>query len=96
MNGSDQVPDDFRALIEAYALGALDPEERAAVVAHLVIGCAECTKALLESRWMVSQLAHLSPESAPSDMLRGKLMHTVRAEAAAAELTWWACQRSPR
>ena len=94
MNRSDQVPDDFRELIEAYALGALDPEERAAVAAHLVVGCAECTNALLESRWMVSQLAHLSPESAPSDMLRARLMHTVRAEAAAAELTASAAPKS--
>jgi anti-sigma-K factor RskA len=82
VNSSDQFRDPFRELIEAYALGALDPEERAAVAAHLANGCEECTKALAESRWLVSQLAYVAPESAPSDMLRGRLLRTVRAEAA--------------
>jgi len=77
--------DQFRELIEAYALGALDPEDRAAVAAHLATGCAECTKALGESQWLVSQLAYLAPEAAPSDMLRGRLLKTVREEAAAAK-----------
>jgi hypothetical protein len=81
VNGSDP----FRELIEAYALGALDPDERAAVPAHLASGCAECTKALEESHWIVSQLAYLAPKSSPSDMLRGRLMQRVRAEAAAAK-----------
>lgn len=77
--------DPFLELIEAYALGALDPQERAAVAAHLATGCAECAKALGEARWLVSQLAHLAPEAAPSDMLRGRLLKTVRAEAVSAE-----------
>ncbi len=73
--------DQFRELIEAYALGALDPEDRAALEAHLATGCAECAKAVEEARWLVSQLAYTAPESAPSDMLKGRLMQTVRAEA---------------
>lgn len=81
MSSSDQ----YRGLIEAYALGSLDPEERAEVVAHLETGCDECNEALAESRWLVSQLAYLAPESEPSDMLRGRLMQTVRAEADAAK-----------
>ena len=84
MNGSDQIRDDFRELIEAYALGALDSEERAAVAAHLATGCAGCTAALPEAQWLVSQLAYLAPEALPSDMLRGRLMQTARAEAATA------------
>ena len=84
MNSADQFRDPFRELIEAYALGALDPGERSAVAAHLATGCAECAKALAESRWLVSQLAYLAPQAAPSDMLRGRLLQTVRAEAAAA------------
>ena len=80
MNSTDQFRDPFRELIEAYALGSLDPEERAAVAAHLSGGCVECNKALSESRWLVSQLAYLAPEATPSDMLRGRLMQTVRAE----------------
>ena len=73
--------DQFRELMEAYALGALDPEERAALETHLATGCPECAKAVEEARWLVSQLAYAAPEAAPSDMLKGRLMQTVRAEA---------------
>jgi anti-sigma-K factor RskA len=73
----------FRELLEPYALGALDPEERAALEAHLATGCGECAKAVEEARWLVSQLAYAAPEAAPSDMLKGRLMQTVRAEAKA-------------
>ncbi|HEY2548242.1 MAG TPA: anti-sigma factor [Candidatus Acidoferrum sp.] len=75
--------DQFRELIEAYALGALDHEERAALEAHLATGCQACAKAVEEARWLVSQLAYVAPEAAPSDMLKGRLMQTVRAEAQA-------------
>ena len=71
----------FRDLFEAYALGALDAEERSALESHLAGGCADCAKSLGEARWVVSQLAYIAPESAPSDMLKGRLMQTVRAEA---------------
>lgn len=77
--------DQFRELIEAYALGALDQQERASLEAHLTSGCADCSSALDEARWLVSQLAYLAPEARPSDMLRGRLLQTVRAEARAAK-----------
>jgi len=73
--------DQFREMIEAYALGALDPEERAALEAHLATGCRDCAKTVEEARWLVSQLAYAAPDAAPSDMLKGRLMQTVRAEA---------------
>ncbi len=73
----------FRELIEAYALGALDPQDRSALDAHLATGCVDCAKAVEEARWLVSQLAYTAPEAAPSDMLKGRLMQTVRAEAQA-------------
>lgn len=79
--------DQFRELIEAYALGALDAEERASLEAHLAEGCADCAKALDEARWLVSQLAYLAPDAQPSDMLRGRLLQTVRAEARSAKST---------
>jgi anti-sigma-K factor RskA len=85
VNGSDQIRDDFREQIEAYALGVLDREESAAVAAHLATGCAECTAALGEARWLVSQLAYLAPEASPSDLLRRGLLKIVREEAAASE-----------
>ncbi len=72
--------DQFREMFEAYALGALDPEDRAAIEAHLASGCSDCAKAFEEARWLVSQLAYAAPEAAPSDMLKGRLLQTVRAE----------------
>jgi anti-sigma-K factor RskA len=71
----------FKESVEAYALGALDAEERAAFEAHLATDCADCTKDVEEARWLVSQLAYLAPEAEPSDMLKGRLMQVVRAEA---------------
>ena len=73
--------DQFRELFEAYALGSLDAEERAALESHLATGCTDCAKAVQEARWLVSQLAYLAPEATPSDMLKGRLLQTVRAEA---------------
>lgn len=77
--------DQFREVFEAYALGALDPADRAALEAHLATGCQNCAKSVEEARWLVSQLAYIAPEAAPSDMLKGRLMQTVRAEAQAAK-----------
>src|SRR5579859_8065401 len=79
--------DQFRELIDAYALGALDPQESASLEAHLAEGCAECAKSLDEAHWLVSHLAYLAPEAQPSDILRGRLMQTVRAEARTAKST---------
>jgi anti-sigma-K factor RskA len=91
--------DQFRELIEAYALGSLDSADRAVIEAHLASGCAECAKALEEARWLVSQLAHLAPAAEPSDMLKGRLLQTMRTEAAGrpareeavrgAAVPWW-------
>lgn len=74
--------DQFGELLEAYALGALDAPERAALEAHLATNCPECVAALQEARWLVSQLAYTAPKAEPSDMLRGRLMNIVREEAA--------------
>lgn len=76
--------DQYRELVEAHALDALDAQERADFEAHLAAGCAECAAALAEARYLTAQLAHLAPEAQPSDMLRGRLMHTVRSEARSA------------
>ena len=76
-----KICDQFRELIEAYALGTLDAEDRAAFEAHLATGCSDCAKTVEEARWLVSQLAYLAPEATPPDMLKGRLMQTVREEA---------------
>ena len=78
--------DQFRELLEAYAIGSLDAQERVALEAHLAEGCGDCAKALEEARWLVSQLAYLAPHAEPSDMLKGRLLQTVRAEAASAAI----------
>jgi len=86
--------DQFGELLEAYALGALDAPERAALEAHLATNCPDCTAALKEARWLVSQLAYAAPEAAPSNMLRGRLMKIVREEAAAEEAAQKQASRS--
>lgn len=73
--------DQFRELIEAYALGALDAEERAALETHMASGCRDCAKAAEEARAVVSQLGYLAPDAQPSELLKGRLMQTVRNEA---------------
>jgi anti-sigma-K factor RskA len=86
--------DHFRELIEAYAIGSLDASERAELEAHLAGGCTDCGKSLEQARWLVSQLAYLAPNAEPSDMLKGRLLQTVRAEAAADSQTGQARVRS--
>lgn len=83
MSGQDQ----FRELIEAYALGALDAGEQAALEAHLAEGCPDCAKALGEARYLVSQLAYLAPPAEPSEMLKARLLRTARAEQGPAQIT---------
>jgi anti-sigma-K factor RskA len=71
--------DQFRELIEGYALGVLDERERATLDAHLAVGCPDCAKALEEARWLVTQLVYLAPPAEPSDMLRARLLQRVHA-----------------
>lgn len=73
--------DKFRELIEPYALGSLDAGERSELEAHLRAGCSDCAKALDEARWLVAQLAYLAPEAVPSEILKGRLLQQVRADA---------------
>jgi anti-sigma factor RsiW len=75
--------DQFRELIEGYALGALDQAERAELGTHLASGCAECAAELAEARWLVTQLVYLAPAAEPSEMLRARLLRTVRGESGA-------------
>jgi anti-sigma-K factor RskA len=68
-------------MVEAHALGALDAQDRAAFEAHLASGCPDCERALAEGRWLVSQLAYLAPEAAPSQTIKDRLLRSVRSEA---------------
>jgi anti-sigma-K factor RskA len=78
--------DQFRELIEAYALGALDEQDRASLQAHLATGCRECGKALEEARWLVTQLVYLAPPAEPSETLRARVLQKARAEAGASQI----------
>ncbi len=87
--------DQFRQLYEAYAIGALDVEERAALEAHLATNCPACTRAIEEARGLVAQLAYLAPEASPSRAVKKRILDAVRAGKAPAEragpiLPWWA------
>jgi anti-sigma-K factor RskA len=79
--------DQIRELIEGYALGALDEQERAAVEAHLATGCPDCAKALEEARWLVTQLVYLAPAAEPSDSLRARLLQELQAGTSPARVT---------
>lgn len=92
--------DPFREKLEAYALGALDVAERGELEAHLAAGCADCERTLAEARWVVTQLAYLAPESAPSEALKQRLLQIVHAQAktarflfrersVSARVPWW-------
>ncbi len=87
--------DQFRELYEAYALGSLDREERAAFEAHLATNCPACTRALEEARGLVAQLAYLAPEASPPAALKKRVFDAARAGKAPAGraapfLPWWA------
>ena len=73
--------DQFRELYEAYALGALDAPEREAFEAHLATGCLTCANGVAEARWVVSQLAYAAGDASPSELLKARLMQTVRGDA---------------
>jgi anti-sigma-K factor RskA len=87
----------FRELIEGYALGVLDDQERASLEAHLASGCTECAQALAEARVLVSQLAYLAPPAEPPAQLKQRLLHTAQNEATrtprttapAGAIPWW-------
>ena len=66
------------ALYEEYALGVLEGEERAELEAHLARAGDKCVPGVAQARWVVSQLAHASPDAQPSAALRGKIMDAVR------------------
>lgn len=65
-------PDIFRENIPAYALGALDADETAALEHHLK-NCTDCNAELAEYRSLTSNLLQSTPPKTPSFELRRKL-----------------------
>jgi anti-sigma-K factor RskA len=67
------VCQDYEELLGAYALGALDDEERRDLEVHLA-GCSRCLLALQEYQSVVNLLPLAVPEIAPPANLKSKIM----------------------
>ena len=65
--------DELRHDPAAYALGILQPDERAAFEAHLP-SCAECTAEVRELRLAAGALAHAVPQVSPPPPLRARVL----------------------
>src|SRR3954469_12042932 len=70
---------DLHELVAAYALNALDEEDRAAFEEHLA-GCEQCTVALADLRDTAAALAFVPETVAPPAALRSRILETARAE----------------
>jgi len=66
----------------AYALGALDAEERVEFERHLATGCAECQAALRDSGEALATLAAELPPAIPPPGVRAALLQRVDADVA--------------
>ncbi|HEU5434549.1 MAG TPA: zf-HC2 domain-containing protein, partial [Thermomicrobiales bacterium] len=73
----DQAHENLRELLGAYALGAVEPRERAALDAHLRT-CASCQVELAELRGAVAALPLVVEEREPPAALRGRIEAMVR------------------
>ena len=67
---------------EAYALGALEGAELAAVEEHLAQQCPTCTPSVAQARTLVANLSYLAPPAEPPADLRRKLLAAIAAEPA--------------
>ncbi len=93
MNAHPQPED-----LDLLALGALDPDERRALEAHLR-ACADCQSKLEEARGRVALMALGAPAQTPSPHVRERLMESIRPRPAAAApvsgFRLWLQQASP-
>ncbi|MGH9783211.1 MAG: hypothetical protein ACRD88_03420, partial [Terriglobia bacterium] len=67
----------MREHYEAFALGALEGDERNEIAAHLARECPICTPGVNQSSMLVSQLAHVAPEVEPPTRVRRKLLEAI-------------------
>jgi anti-sigma-K factor RskA len=70
---------DLHELVAAYALNALDDDDRAAFEEHLST-CERCAAELGELRETAAALAYLPDTVAPPEALRARILDTARAE----------------
>jgi anti-sigma-K factor RskA len=64
----------LRDQYEAYALGALEGAQLDELERHLARNCPACTAGVAEARWLVAQLAYLSPQVEPPPALRYRII----------------------
>jgi anti-sigma-K factor RskA len=75
----------FDTLAAAYAVGALDGEDRARLEAHLADGCPECEAILRESGEAFVALARETPPAVPPPDVKAALMRRVATEPGTAQ-----------
>ncbi len=73
------LDDSFRGVAEAYALGALDPGERAAFEAHLSSGCAACLGDVKRHSSVIGTLPRELPAPPPDGRLREQVLDLAEA-----------------
>ena len=73
MNSCQDFHDDF----ELYALGALDPEEKAEIDAHLRTGCVTCEAALKSALATNAMLMGMAPDVVPPARLKRRVLSGV-------------------
>jgi anti-sigma-K factor RskA len=71
-----------RELLELYALGVLEPEERAEIEEHLGRNCPVCTAGLRSARELNVALMSAINLEEPSPLLRSRIVNSIRPAAA--------------
>jgi anti-sigma-K factor RskA len=67
------ICDDLRDSYELYALGALEPEERASIAEHLAEGCNTCERRLRRALATNAAILSMAPEAKPPKRLRRRI-----------------------
>lgn len=69
--------EDFHDDFELYALGVLDPEEKAEIEAHLRTDCETCGAALKNALALNAIMMTMAPDVVPPARLKRKVLHAV-------------------
>ena len=79
-----------REVLELYALGALQPDERRGIDEHLERNCPVCTGALQEARRLNTEILASLPLETPSPALRAKVLASVAPPKRRLPVAWMA------